>query len=69
MTKKAPSKKRPIVTVSLTPPLVRYLEEKVESGGYTSMSEAIRESLRLLQQREQAEAMNASSSQDRDGAA
>lgn len=36
------------MNVSLTPKLEKYLHEKVASGFYTSVSEVIRESLRLM---------------------
>lgn len=36
------------MNVSLTPELERRIAEKVESGLYTSVSEVVRESLRLL---------------------
>ncbi len=40
------------MNVSLTPQLKTYLEEKVASGRYRSVSEAIREALQLLQERD-----------------
>jgi len=36
------------MNVSLTPELEQYVNDKIESGMYTSASEVIRESLRLL---------------------
>lgn len=36
------------MNVSLTPELERFVQDKVDSGMYTSASEVIRESLRLL---------------------
>ncbi|HBD7398712.1 TPA: type II toxin-antitoxin system ParD family antitoxin [Legionella pneumophila] len=36
------------MNISLTPELERFVQEKVNSGMYTSASEVIRESLRLL---------------------
>jgi antitoxin ParD1/3/4 len=36
------------MNVSLTPDLERFVQSKVESGMYTSASEVVRESLRLL---------------------
>jgi antitoxin ParD1/3/4 len=36
------------MNVSLTPELEKYVQEKVSSGLYTSASEVIRESLRLM---------------------
>ncbi len=36
------------MNISLTPELERFVQEKVSSGMYTSASEVIRESLRLL---------------------
>jgi len=36
------------MNVSLTPELERFVQSKVDSGMYTSASEVIRESLRLL---------------------
>jgi antitoxin ParD1/3/4 len=41
------------MNVSLTPELEQYVQEKVSSGLYYSASEVIRESLRLLREREQ----------------
>lgn len=36
------------MNISLTPELEKFIQEKVESGLYTSASEVVRESLRLL---------------------
>lgn len=44
------------LNVSLTAALERYVRSKLNSGGYESASEVIRESLRALQEREQAAA-------------
>jgi antitoxin ParD1/3/4 len=41
------------MNVSLTPTLEKFVEEKVNSGLYTSASEVIREALRLLQEQDQ----------------
>jgi antitoxin ParD1/3/4 len=38
--------------VSLTPELEKYLQKKVQSGGYKSVSEVIREGLRLLKEKD-----------------
>lgn len=35
--------------ISLTPELEEFVDEKVQSGGYASASEVMRESLRILQ--------------------
>ena len=43
------------MNVSLTPTLERYVRSKVESGGYESASEVVRESLRALQEKERGE--------------
>ena len=42
------------MNVSLTPDLTRRIEDRVETGLYTSASEVVREALRLLFQVEQA---------------
>ena len=42
------------MNVSLTPDLTRLIEDRVETGLYTSASEVVREALRLLFQVEQA---------------
>lgn len=41
------------MNVSLTPELERLVNQKVESGLYTSASEVVREALRLLNERDQ----------------
>lgn len=41
------------MNVSLTPELEKYVQEKVETGRYTSASEVVREALRLLEQKDQ----------------
>ncbi len=41
------------MNVSLTPELEKYIQNKVESGRYTTASEVVREALRLLEQKEQ----------------
>lgn len=41
------------MNVSLSTPLEKYVNQKVESGLYNSASEVIREALRLLQEKEQ----------------
>jgi antitoxin ParD1/3/4 len=38
--------------VSLTPELRRYVEEKLKAGLYASVSEVIREGLRIMQERD-----------------
>lgn len=40
------------INVSLTPELERFVEAKVSTGRYQSVSEVVRESLRLLEERE-----------------
>jgi len=40
------------LNVSLTPELEAFVHDKVASGRYTSASEVVRESLRLLEERE-----------------
>jgi antitoxin ParD1/3/4 len=45
------------MNVSLTPELERLVAEKVESGLYRSASEVLREGLRLLQLREEEQAV------------
>jgi antitoxin ParD1/3/4 len=44
------------LNVSLTPTLQKYVRSKVKSGQYESASEVIRDSLRALQERDQAAA-------------
>lgn len=41
------------MNVSLTPELEKYIQNKVETGRYTSASEVVREALRLMEQKEQ----------------
>lgn len=41
------------MNVSLTPELEKFVNDKVQSGMYYSASEVIRESLRLLQERDE----------------
>ncbi len=43
------------MNISLTPELEKLVQDKVDSGLYTSASEVIRESLRLLNQYENAQ--------------
>ena len=45
------------MNVSLTPELEQYVSAKVESGRYNSASEVVREALRLLEEHEQARAL------------
>ena len=44
--------KKPQMNVSLTPELAGLVDDRVESGRYRSRSEVIRESLRLLEERD-----------------
>ena len=44
------------MNISLTPELTRQVEQRVESGLYTSASEVVREALRLFLQFEKAKA-------------
>ena len=44
------------MNVSLTPDLENFVQQKVETGRYTSASEVVREALRLLEEHEQARA-------------
>ena len=44
------------VSVSLTPELMQLIKKKVESGRYTSVSEVVREALRLLERADMREA-------------
>jgi antitoxin ParD1/3/4 len=41
------------MNVSLTPELEKFVNNKVESGRYTSASEVVREALRLLEEHDQ----------------
>jgi antitoxin ParD1/3/4 len=43
------------VSVSLTPELLNLIKEKVASGHYTSISEMVREALRLLERADRLE--------------
>jgi antitoxin ParD1/3/4 len=45
------------MNVSLTPELEQLVHKKVESGLYVSASEVVREALRLLEERDQLNAM------------
>jgi antitoxin ParD1/3/4 len=40
------------MNISLTPELERWIEQKVESGRYSSASEVVREALRLFEEHE-----------------
>lgn len=40
------------MNVSLTPELEQFVQEKVDSGRYTSASEVVREALRLMEKRD-----------------
>ena len=44
--------------VSLTPELEQLVQRKVQSGRYTSASEVIREALRLMEERDQVQALH-----------
>lgn len=44
------------MNISLTKELERYLQRKVSSGLYTSVSEVVREGLRLLQEQDRVKA-------------
>lgn len=44
------------MNVSLTPELEKFVQDKVESGRYTSASEVVREALRLLEKKDQRDA-------------
>ncbi len=45
------------MNVSLTPELEKFVSSKVESGRYNSASEVVREALRLLEEHDQARAV------------
>ncbi len=45
------------MNVSLTPELERLIHLKVETGRYTSASEVVREALRLMESRDQSQAL------------
>lgn len=44
------------MNVSLTPELEKFVQDKVESGRYTSASEVVREALRLLEKKDHRDA-------------
>ena len=46
------------MNVSLTPELEQLVHLKVQTGRYTSASEVVREALRLMEQRDQAQALH-----------
>jgi antitoxin ParD1/3/4 len=46
------------MNVSLTPELEQLVHLKVRTGRYTSASEVVREALRLMEQRDQAQALH-----------
>lgn len=46
------------MNVSLTPELEQLVHLKVQSGRYTSASEVVREALRLMEQRDQMQALH-----------
>jgi antitoxin ParD1/3/4 len=45
------------MNISLTPQLEAYIKQKVETGMYTSVSEVIREALRLMEAQDAVQAM------------
>lgn len=45
------------MNVSLTPELEEFVQQKVKTGRYSGASEVVREALRLLEQRDQLEAI------------
>lgn len=45
------------MNVSLTPQLESYIKQKLEKGMYNSVSEVVREALRLLEERDALQAM------------
>jgi antitoxin ParD1/3/4 len=45
------------MNVSLTPQLEDYIKQKLNGGMYTSVSEVVREALRLLEQRDAVQAL------------
>jgi len=45
------------MNVSLTPQLESYIKQKVATGMYNSVSEVVREALRLLEERDSLQAM------------
>jgi antitoxin ParD1/3/4 len=46
-----------VMNVSLTPELERLVQLKVQAGRYASASEVVREALRLMEERDQAQAL------------
>jgi antitoxin ParD1/3/4 len=46
------------MNVSLTPALERLVQQKVETGRYNSASEVVREALRLMEERDQMQALH-----------
>ncbi len=46
------------MNVSLTPELEQLVHLKVQTGRYTSASEVVREALRLMEERDQVQALN-----------
>jgi antitoxin ParD1/3/4 len=46
-----------LMNVSLTPALEKLVQQKVETGRYGSASEVIREALRLMEERDQMQAL------------
>lgn len=46
---------RDTINVSITPYLKQWIDEKVESGSYSSVSEVVREALRLMQREQKIE--------------
>jgi antitoxin ParD1/3/4 len=46
------------LNVSLTPELEQLVHLKVQTGRYTSASEVVREALRLMEERDQVQALN-----------
>jgi antitoxin ParD1/3/4 len=47
-----------LMNVSLTPALEKLVQQKMETGRYGSASEVIREALRLLEERDQMQALH-----------
>lgn len=45
------------MNISLTPQLEAFIKQKVETGMYTSVSEVVREALRLLEERDAVQAV------------
>lgn len=46
-----------VMNVSLTPQLESYIKQKVATGMYNSVSEVVREALRLLEERDSLQAL------------